>query len=245
MSVIKESGLLKIWGHIYIMILFKSTPTDFGDPYRRPRKWLIWLMASKLQPVVDVDASVFHTIFGRRVAVDSSIYLVASQAMQLSFLRREAASRYVYDHDLSAETVLRVGLRTRLGKYRMTYKEELLADGAAVSVCNIMWNVHYAGKPGLICPPLLRHAVMYDLVQDRLVLPEELFVIHGWPAPAIVNMYESCRGEAGYFPFVDIMDAESPHLLPLRCIKSLMGNGQHLKSLAAVTMFGLGCADLV
>ena len=51
-----------------------TSPTDFGEPYRRERKYTCWWKRHS-QVAFDVAGDSFRSIFGKRVVADADIYL--------------------------------------------------------------------------------------------------------------------------------------------------------------------------
>ena len=82
-------------------------------------------------------------------------------------------------------------------------------------------------------------------MNDRPVVLEEYYGIHGFPCPAVLDaVCEDAvlrREESAYFPFPDLLTSEVPKAGHLH----MLGNGMHLKTLAAFFAWSLGVEPLV
>ena len=84
----------------------------------------------------------------------------------------------------------------------------------------------------LMCPCLLRHTHLVDLVGQRDVQVPELFLIQGFPHPALVS-----KDDAKGFPFV------CTDFLPETKLKQMLGNTMHLSSVGDILGFMLAASS--
>lgn len=112
----------------------------------------------------------------------------------------------------------------------------MLTAGAKTGTANIRQRPCHHSTLGPIVPTLLRGTYLFDIVCDRPWLPFEYFGLHGFPSPELLP---AGHPASRYFPFA-ALDKEfaRDHVM-----RSLLGNGMHLKSIGTVFLWALARAD--
>lgn len=251
-AVAQESGLSAILVS-YACIVMVFSPVDLGEPYRRPRKWSIWTRKDRL--TFPKPAPSFEHLFFRRLVLDSSVYLWASQAQLASMLDTYAKEKNMQTTaDLTFEMLLGPMYLKRLRDYEHSRSGELAMTSGVGALANIMANAAHGGNVSGVCPSLLRNTVLYDLGAHRPLTLAEAFSIHGFSSPDLLDAFPDCQVIARLarhrcpFPTLFLSssgsgpEGTSTHW---RKLTGMLGNGQHLKSLTAVFVYGLAvCAAI-
>ena len=217
------------------------SPTALGIPSKRRRHYTMFAEKSTLEFKSGID---FIDLFGRDLIVGPVVYACASE----SLVQAHIAQRVQLKHDVCASDVCSSagGLEPELaftsGEWirLQEYKELATTRGHQRGDC---WFVDCAlvdlkqtsGFSAAIhsdaAPCLLRGSIVSDLVRDRALLLEELFVVQGIPHPAVVGS-DACLA----FPFEhwDIEEGES---------RDLLGNTMHLSAVGSSIMYLVACTE--
>ena len=108
----------------------------------------------------------------------------------------------------------------------------ILANGNIVSVGDLKQNYGSFGRlTNTKAPALLRESVLWDFVRDRPVVTEELWLLQGFPHPALVPSAPS------QFSFL------STAAVTLEEQNVLLGNSMHLVQVAAEVLIALACTQ--
>ncbi|CAK0796635.1 unnamed protein product [Prorocentrum cordatum] len=104
--------------------------------------------------------------------------------------------------------------------------EKKWSVGAAIVCLNN--ESGYVSANTMAFPRLLKGSILYDMVTERALVPEELWFMQGWPVPGMLP-----RSLTRSFPHETCDFQESQH-------KVFMGNSVHVNLAAAVSAFAIG-----
>ncbi len=255
----------------YSMRTLCFCPTQLGAPAVRLRRYTTFALEGAVESTVDPEdnEAMFEGIYFRSTFCSAAVYLTATDvelrerivwAVRTGRDKRGAASclREEDINELSNEAVLPRGPAMRLQGYRRRAAEGGLVDeqGCWKRSVVLVSLSQYPGRGVLplkeFCPTLVRNSHLWDLVQNKPLLPEEHFLVLGYPLTGKVP-----ERWARHFPF--------PHFLPARGqgsggkspqhkrgqpeaevepftehqIGKVTGNGMHLMAVGSVIQFTL------
>jgi len=212
----KRQGLAD---HAYGMFSFVFSPTQLGIPSDRKRRYTQFNLAEVLDFASnqeDLEVK-FKAIFFRRLIIDASVYLVATEDMLIAHRRRLArkdgwdwflehleaqASEDARSADVVQELLgdalcfIPYGLRNRICSYLLLARERGLLSGA-IALTNLTQNASFSRQFNYgAALALLRGSYLFDWVTMRDIIPMEHWLIMGFPVPGVVSADLSAN-----FPF--------------------------------------------
>ena len=168
---------------------------------------------------------VFEQAFHRSLSLRGDIYLAASATVvqeRLHTVLQGMGFEFLDNEELCGEMALTTATAFRLRAYKRRAKEKGLVneDGewnVPVAFVNLSQNAEARGSiDSGCCPALLRASTLFDMKTGRELLPQEYWLVQGYPHPDIVE-----SSVAKHYPFSDIS-------LSANQTKQLTGNGMHL-----------------
>jgi len=179
-----------------------------------------------------LDRHVSGVVFFLPLAVDSSVYLVATADEMVAFaraLRRASRAQLDLAEDIQLIDIrlVPVSMRQRLPEIMALFRAR--GEHTACALANLAHNVSHMAVPGPVVPALLTATWLYDLVSGRRILPHvEHYAIQGFP----VHM-----PDFPWTPQAMLGMDEKQHRL-------VTGNGMNLQQVGTWMAFGLGCVNV-
>ena len=220
-------------GEFKLSVLVIS-PTLFGDPVERRRKYMILLAEDKLKwhPAVEnmgIQES-FDKLFKRSMVMKGCDRLRAPQEQVAKDIRRRACDRglpatQASGRPWSAWMACTPAQRKAIDSHEQALQREGLDDKGSY-VTNTMQNPCFIGPQELV-PALLRRTHLWSFKARRYALPFELLECQGY------NVYDE-----------DIYKSDILAQLETRsdsCVKRLVGNAMHLRAVGTTLMFIFAC----
>ena len=173
----------------------------------------------------------------RQVVADAQIYCVASQASIDEHMAELAAKKLKIDVSSAramphkVEDLLARGDRNRYLNMRAKVPRDTFA------IINPSQNERYNQRlnagvaPALMCRTSLLVGVIFSEGPDRVLVPEELFLVQGWP------LVLQKRGRGRRNAALPVFLRRSKYRKHLR---NMAGNGMHITSLFAAYLFLFG-----
>ena len=222
-----------------------NSPTDFGVPCNRRRRYSRWKLTSAAAPqdetpapALAFDAATMQTMFYRRLTTTHNIYMVASSKEVQSYYRQRAAARQLpcaSEVSLDVLDVIPACARVHL-QFCKELRAKAIAEGNPVApdvVC-LMQSPHQI-KPdaGSLMPALLTGALPFSLAADRLLLPDELMLVMGMPSLLLASAHPN--EAAPRYPYrVPLAEILRDHEL-----RRQIGNGMHLSQIGSALLLVL------
>ena len=209
-------------------------PSALGRPSRRRRRYTLWLRKGHVSlrlPPPYCFRDVFELAFHRSLSLCGGIYLAASATVvreRLHAVLQGMGFEFPDGEELLGEMALTTATAFRLRGYRRLAKEKGLVneDGewnVPVAFANLSQNAEARGSiDSGCCPTLLRASTLFDMRTGRELLPQEYWLVQGYPHPDVV---ESSVTE--HYPLSGIS-------LSANQTKQLTGNGMHLACVGAM-----------
>jgi len=216
-------------GHIYHVQTALLSPTDFGIPSARERRWTLLLKTSSVVPTKSLDSEEFRQMFFRKVMVPGSIYFDAVPAKEMAvYIKELAAARgqppqNAHGMPWTMREVLPPGHATRL----LEWESQAKAKGLSLAMFDIEQHFSHTGSFSSVWPTMLRNSTIAS-VEGKVAAPLGHF------APLGIDLF----GEACLIPL------DFAKTLSSRVLKSVCGNAMHLAVVGTVLAWTLGSTRL-
>ena len=222
-------------------------PNHISFPTEGERKYMIAILNGPTRVGREfVGVPLLEVLGSLRLKNDASIYLSAPSELLDGYFHERVEAQHLLGCNLSNSTWFNTLTPAERGRL-LEHKQNVVAKGLCdvdeggtyiwkVPVALVMLEsiVGFSQQIATKCAPRLKtNAKLYDLVSDRLVCPEELWTLQGWPSPGLVPEH---------------LARTNPHsnlaLLPEARHRVLMGNGMHLGGATAVMFYMLGTVHI-
>ena len=150
---------------------------------------------------------------------------------------------------LSCEAVLCPAKWSRLQDYRASTRDVMLDDDIKALFVNLTWSASWGTWCKNVAPTLVRGSHLWGMVQDRELLAEEHFLMHGFPMPGFCDQEHSTT-----FPYPVSLSkgkcqkasssasSSSIHLKTGQ-VKHLVGNGMDVRAVGSQLLWAISALD--
>ena len=214
-------------------------PSKAGDPARRLRKYVRHHRRGVFEPRVAYNGTSVEQVMQRTLAADAQIFCVAPQTCIDKHMAELAAKKRKISPSTAAaaaqtymvEDVLSRGHMRRYLQLRSLVPQNTFAivNTAQSAKFQTRSSVRSGVAPALMCRTSILVGVNFDEGPDRVLVPEELFLVQGWPL--FLPKRHRCRAALPVFL------RRSKYRKHLR---KMAGNGMHITSLFAAYLFLFG-----
>ncbi len=218
------------------------TPTQWGLPAQRQRKYTVALLQESGNMGCHSFARDFLQLFGRECKLTGEVYFAAPERVQQEYYRSLAEKRQ-YDPASTKNWGIADVLAPSYREIAKRYSNAAPRDAQACSIVDLSQDPSRLGgrSPPSHMPALVKNSHMFHVQSQRLLLPEQHFVVMGFPAVRLwTDREEPKRLLKAFFAFRwDI------HRMLRRChindaqVGALTGNGMHLSQVGLVFLFVL------
>ncbi len=235
-----EAGLMAVLETKYDVWSQVITPTQFGVPSQRHRKYTLAVL--RRRGGLSIPYASFAALFARTPTLVGDAYFQAPQRVRDSFARGLARQRQ-YSERAPGGSAWRVSevLSPSLREMVRAYNTNKTAwPGRRCSIVDLSQNVARLGPggPRAMMPALCRNSLMFHLESQQLLMPCQRFAVMGFP---VVKLWpEGTRPTLP--PAFFCFRWDIPTMLrrlerrPSQ-VMSLTGNGMHLSQIGLVFLF--------
>ena len=233
--------LAEIFEGVFSMTTLRCSPTLFGDPVERRRKYMV-LLANGMRwhaSITQLDPQeAFEKLFGRKIITDCNSRLRAPAAEIQNYTSKLAAKRGLPATRRSQRSwtnfqVLSPAMKAAVRAHEEHCKENFESEDSSQPTPSILVNLsqrptYFQSTPKIV-PALLRSSLLWSIQQKRLVNPLEYFEIQGH------NIFDNDSSQCS---FTNVLRELSD-----RKVRQLAGNSMHLRAVGTVTMYAMACSQ--
>jgi len=146
-------------------------------------------------------------------------YFHAPPDMEADFTDHLAQLRHLPSKKWRHYDLLSTAERRRLNVY-------ISHAGAAKPVINVVQNFGFDRVMGDLVPSLLKGSRLYSVKLDKLMMPQQHWVVQGWPVPRLVE--ETSGAPSWPLPMNVLTEMKDTH------VRSMAGNMFHMRGVGMV-----------
>ena len=223
--------LAELFDDLYELTVLRVSPSLFGLPVERQRKYMVLLAKHRVKWIKEVaefgPEKAFHSIVAKKVVMSCRDHLRAPPAAIQAYIASLAEKRSMPETRRSGRKwncfqVLTPALKASVRRH----EQHLLKMKISLAVPLVVNLIQSPGfiKPvvGMI-PALLRTSLLWSIPDRRLVIPQEYLELQG---------YQIFDNDEQQCPFL-----ESFQELSDRKLRQFMGNAMHLRIVGSCLMF--------
>ena len=246
----------------YNLEVLRVSPTLFGEPVERQRKYMILLKKDKLRWLPEVAQygveHAFCRLFARTMHLSGQEKFRAPEHEIQEHRFDVAAKKQMPKYDARGREWSFFHLATRAIQGNISAHEKALEARIGSDADRSHWIVNLRQKPlftpakQFIVPALLRSSKLWLFGLRRWPLPLELLEVQGWNIwggkPGVTEIIGASNSSSGSKPETDPQEfrcefVEALRSLPDKHIYSVAGNSMHLRVVGAVFMFASACTE--
>ena len=259
-----DSDLLgEMFARHYSLRVLRFSPTLFGEPVARERKYMVLLKKDRLEWRADIEqfgvAETFLRLFARTVRMSGHEKFRAKQEDVSAYLESLAAQRRLPSRTRSGKAwsfwqLASPSMRASIQAHETALRDEVGQRGSLANwICNLSQKPSYIPAKMFVVPTLLRSSKLWLFEKRRWPLPLELLEIQGWNiwgCDGLRRLEGSATSEASAQVAIQ---REDPHLecdlvehfkqLSHRQMESVAGNSMHLRAVGAAMLFCFACTQ--